>query len=177
MIQCCKLQRRKNKSKQEWMVGPVLKREKVITKNMIDSSKHNVPKAWMMEKLCKKFKRTQCLKEHKWNKHWMGTNVYWKSWGVEGVDKSIRWKIQDFNHIHSAKRMKINNKQQPRKQNEKLNIDNCKYCGAAHNQSQCPAFGKTCSAFGKQKHFIVVCQHSRGWAWVWWTPHQPKHVH
>ena len=29
--------------------------------------------------------------------------------------------------------------QQAREENKRLNIDNCKYCGAAHRQRQCPA--------------------------------------
>ena len=45
-----------------------------------------------------------------------------------------------MNHIHSGKSTEIDNEQQP-KQYEKLKINNCKYCGAAHGQRQWPEFG------------------------------------
>ena len=43
--------------------------------------------------------------------------------------------VRDFDHIHSGKKTKINNEQQPRKQNKKLKINNCMYCGAAHREA------------------------------------------
>ena len=43
----------------------------------------------------------------------------------------------------------------------KLNSKACKYCGKLHEKGHCPAYGKVCSACGKQNHFAAVCLSSK----------------
>ena len=44
--------------------------------------------------------------------------------------------VKDFDHIQRGKKTEIADKQQPREQNKKLEIENCKYCAATHKQKQ-----------------------------------------
>ena len=44
--------------------------------------------------------------------------------------------------VHSGKRTERDKEQQPKEQYKELKIDKCKYCGTAHSQRQCLAFGK-----------------------------------
>ena len=37
----------------------------------------------------------------------------------------------------------------------------CRYCGAGHTPTQCPAYGKTCTACGKTGHYRKVCSSKR----------------
>ncbi|XP_055643206.1 uncharacterized protein LOC129779642 [Toxorhynchites rutilus septentrionalis] len=44
------------------------------------------------------------------------------------------------------------------KPNAKVSLSNCSYCGYDHIKGKCPAYGKTCSACGRQNHFSSVCR-------------------
>ena len=81
--------------------------------------------------------------------------------------------LKDFDHIGRDKKTKIADKQQPREQNQMLEMDSYNYNCVAHRQRRCLAFGKTCSTCGKQNHFKVVCQSFRRWKWAWPAPQQP----
>ena len=37
----------------------------------------------------------------------------------------------------------------------------CRYCGGSHMPRQCPAYGKTCTGYGKTDHFRKVCRSKR----------------
>jgi hypothetical protein len=65
---------------------------------------------------------------------------------------STKNKIKNFEN-HNGRNNYINTNS-----NQKLMINNCKFCGKSHLSGNCPAFNKICTKCNKKNHFALVCK-------------------
>ena len=79
---------------------------------------------------------------------------------AQNMEETLPSARKQVHRVHQKKPWKPQNKYKPKPAQDNKKEINCQFCGLDHKgpRSNCPASGKTCSAYSKKGHFARMCK-------------------